>query len=253
MTRRLLPTLCLIVLTLAPLLSSCGASPTATAATATAAPAQQPTSSAPSPSKVPPTATMIPPTATPPGPTVGGTLVIGLTSEPDTLDVQKSAMTPMELVMAQVGATLIARDPATGKLVPYLAESWTISSDGLTMDFWLRKGIKFHNGSPVTAQDYAWTLNRAIDPATRSLGTGAMLTALASAEAVDDSHLRLTLKTPSFPLLGSLAFVGYCSVLPKAAVEKLGDQFGRQPIGAGPFQFKEWKTGDKIVLERNPD
>jgi len=184
---------------------------------------------------------------------VGGTLIIAASTEPDTLDVHKSGMGIMSTIMSKIGASLVAQDPFTGEYVPYLAESWDISEDGLTWDFTLKKGVKFHDGTPLTAQDYAWSFNRATDPATQSPVTAFMLSYLASAEALDDYTLRLNLKSPSFPLMSSLSEIAYCSPLPQAAVEELGDQFGRQPISVGPWKFKEWKTGEKIVLERNPD
>jgi len=150
--------------------------------------------------------------------------------------------------MSFIGATLVAKD-AKGEYLPYLAEGWEISDDGLTWDFTIKKGIKFHNGAPLTAQDYAWTFQRALDEAKL---IKPMIASISSAEALDDYTLRLNLKQPFFPLLNSLA---YHALMPlsKAAVEEAGEQYGRQPISVGPYKFKEWKTGEKIVLERNPD
>ena len=185
------------------------------------------------------------------GPVAGGKFVYAMSFEPGSLDPHKSG--DAFTVCQFIGASLVARHPESGEYVPYLAESWTKSPDGLTYEFKLRKDVKFHDGTPLTAQDYAYTFMRAIDPATKSPTAGQTLVGLKSAEAVDDYTLRLNMAMPNSVLMDSLSNTCYLQALPKAAVEKMGDDFGRNPIGAGPFKFKEWATGDKIVLERNPD
>ncbi|MFZ5918220.1 MAG: ABC transporter substrate-binding protein [Chloroflexota bacterium] len=184
-------------------------------------------------------------------PAVGGTLVYGLAEEPDTLDVHKSGR--LFIPCQFFGAGLIARHPNTGELVPYLAESWTVGPGGMSYEFKLREDVTFHDGTPLTAQDYAYTFNRAIDPETKSPTAGQTLVGLAGAEAVDDRTLVLTMGMPNSVLLDSMANTCYLQPIPQAAVEEMGDDFGRNPIGVGPFKFKEWVTGEKIVLERNPD
>jgi len=194
-------------------------------------------------------------TATPevtPAPAVGGKLVYALPAEPDTLDVHKSSGLVMENVMQYVGASLVAKDPLTGDLVPYLAESWTVAEDGLTYELILRKDVKFHDGTPLTAHEYAWTFQRALDPTTKSPVAGTMLTGVVSAEAVDDYTLRLKLAWPNYPLLESLLQI-FLQPLNPTYVEQMGDAYGRHPMSVGPYVFKEWQTGEKIVLERNPD
>jgi len=79
------------------------------------------------------------------------------------------------------------------------------------------------------------------------------LGAVASAEALDDYTLQLKLYIPYAPLLFSLSIAGYYQPLSQKAVEAAGDDYGRNPVGVGPYKLKEWKTGEKIVLERNPD
>jgi peptide/nickel transport system substrate-binding protein len=185
------------------------------------------------------------------GPVPGGKFLYAMSFEPDSLDPHKSG--DAFTVCQFIGASLVARHPETGEYVPYLAESWTKAPDGLTYEFKLRKDVKFHDGTPLTAQDYAYTFMRAIDPATKSPTAGQTLVGLKSAEAVDDYTLRLNMAMPNSVLMDSLSNTCYLQPLPKAAVEKMGDDFGRNPVGAGPFKFKEWATGEKIVLERNPD
>ncbi|MBX7236264.1 MAG: hypothetical protein K1X65_17905 [Caldilineales bacterium] len=220
----------LIIVLVAVLLAACGG------AQATPTPVPAPTS--------PPE-----PTA-PPQPAVGGKMVIALATEPTSLDVHRAS--DLYPVMQFVGASLLTKDPDSGEYLPYLATEWSVAEDGLSYEFKLRDDVKFHDGTPLTAQDYAYTFNRAIAQQPPSTA-GAVLLGLAQAEAVDDHTLKLTMAQPNSTLLDVLSRPTYHQPLPQAATEKLGDDFGRQPISVGPFKFKEWVTGEKIVLERNPD
>jgi peptide/nickel transport system substrate-binding protein len=182
-------------------------------------------------------------------PAVGGTLVVGWPEEPPTLDAHLAVDSAGPLTY--LGGTLVTIDPE-GEIVPYLAESWEISEDGLTWDFKLREDVKFHDGTPLTAHEYAWTFQRIKDPATKSMLASTFVGPLYAAEALDDYTLRLKLAYPHSALLIGLD-IPFLQPLSPAAVEEHGDQYGRHPVGVGPYMLKEWATGDKIVLERNPD
>lgn len=188
---------------------------------------------------------------TPPKPAVGGAWVYASDAEPDTLDVQKTVSGDTEFVMKLVGGAVLALDPVTGEFVPYLAESYTLSDDGLEWEIKFKEGIKWHDGTPLTAYDYAWTMERVL--ANPSPATGAITDGMASAEAVDDLTVLIHMDRPNSGMLFGLTSA-YMQPLPKDYIEKVGeDEYGRHPIGAGPFMFKEWKTGDRVILERNPD
>jgi peptide/nickel transport system substrate-binding protein len=189
-------------------------------------------------------------TAPPTGGKVGGTWTVAVTEEPDTLDAHKSTTALSDAILRYVGDPLIAKDP-TGKYVPGLAKSWSVSPNGLTWTFELKDGVKFHDGTPFDASAMKATFDRALDPATKSPIAGGLLGPVSGVEAKDPRTLVLTLKQPFSPLLDNLSDAGRLLPLsPKA----FGDAaFGRKPISTGPWKVAEWRSGDRIVLERNAD
>jgi peptide/nickel transport system substrate-binding protein len=200
---------------------------------------------------VPPTATPVPPTPTT-GPTVGGTMVIGIGADADTLDFQNSSSAIMDTICSYMGSSLVTIDP-TGKYVPYLAESWTISEDGKTWTFKLKHGVKFHDGNPMTAKDWVYTLDRGKDPNLKLIIGTSTFDVIVSYKAVDDYTFEFTLDAPSFPFAYTLSDAGRVTPISKAAVDKYGDQFGWNPVSVGPMMFKSKVTGDSYTLVRNPD
>ncbi|MBE9545979.1 MAG: peptide-binding protein [Proteobacteria bacterium] len=136
-------------------------------------------------------------------------------------------------------------------IVGDLAKSWDISEDGLTFTFHLRKGVKWHDGRPFTAADVLFTYKVTIDPETPTAYSGDFLK-VKKAEAVDPYTFRVTYNTPFAPALTSWS----ASILPRHLLEGKDitkTKLSRHPIGTGPYMFREWKTGQKIVLISNPD
>lgn len=184
----------------------------------------------------------------------GGTIVIRLGGEPPTLDPQKTNDPLMWNALLYTGGSLVTRDPATGALGPGLATSWTVSADGLHYEFTLRDDVRFHNGDPLTADDYAFTFNRAIDPATQSPVSGTILQGLAAASAPDATTLVLDLSSPNAALLLNLSDPVFAMPLDRAYVESVSaEELARAPIGVGPYRVAEWDAGNRIVLTRNAD
>lgn len=183
----------------------------------------------------------------------GGTITIGYQAEPDTLDPQKTALSAGNFVGGFLGGGLVVQDPYTFELKPHLAESYKISEDGKTWTFKLRQGVKFHDGTPLTASSFKQSMERAMDPKTASPLSGQELTAIKSISAPDDSTLILQLSQPSAPLLSALAYGGYQQPVAMEALKKYGNDFGRNPVGVGPWKFESWKTGESITLTRNED
>jgi oligopeptide transport system substrate-binding protein len=148
---------------------------------------------------------------------------------------------------------------------PAIAHSWTISEDGLLYTFYLRDDVYFHDnesfaegkGRKVTASDFVYSFSRITDPGLNSPGLWVMNPLARRAdgslwlEAPSDTVLTIRLKEPFPPMMGLLC-MQYCSVIPHEAVRFYGQVFRQNPVGTGPFYFKHWKEGVKLVLRKNP-
>jgi peptide/nickel transport system substrate-binding protein len=136
-------------------------------------------------------------------------------------------------------------------IVGDLAESWDISKDGLVITFRLRKGVRWHDGQPFTAEDVLFTYRLTIDPKTPTAYAGDFLK-VKKAEVLDTLTFRVTYDKPFAPALMSWS----SAVMPRHLMEGKDvtkSPLARHPVGTGPYRFKEWKTGQKIVLVYNPD
>jgi peptide/nickel transport system substrate-binding protein len=131
-------------------------------------------------------------------------------------------------------------------LAPSLAESWTVSKDHLAYDFVLRKGVRFHNGEPLTAEDVKFSFERYRGAASKTLKER-----VAAVEVVDVDRVRFRLKQPWPDFLNFYATAtGAGWIVPKKYVEKVGDEgFKRAPIGAGPYRFVSFTPGVELVME----
>jgi len=136
-------------------------------------------------------------------------------------------------------------------IVGDLAESWDVSRDGLVITFHLRKGVTWHDGHPFTAADVLYTYQVTIDPKTPTPYAGDFLK-VKKAEVLDEHTFRVTYDKPFAPALMSWG----SAILPKhllAGKDITASPLSRHPIGTGPYIFKEWVPGQKIVLISNPD
>lgn len=132
------------------------------------------------------------------------------------------------------------------RVVPALAQSWTMSSDGKSYVFKLVAGATFHDGKPVEAADVVASLNRVLSKDIAS-PLASRLAAMEKASAVDAATIEVTLKEPSAPFLTALAGI---AIVPRA-FEASKDGLQRQPVGTGPFKFKEWQPNGFIELEKH--
>ena len=154
--------------------------------------------------------------------------------------------------------------PGTTELIPDLAESYTVSDDGLAYTFKLRKGVKFHNGRTMTSADVKYSIERSVNPATQSPGQGFFAAikgfddlaagkakGLSGITVPDDDTVMIELSRPDATFLQVLA-INFAFVVPKEDVDKYGQDFGRNPVGTGGYKMTEWTLGQRVVFEKNP-
>lgn len=174
-------------------------------------------------------------------------VIVGLVLEPPHLDPTSNAAAAIdEVVYANLFEGLTRFGP-DGDILPALAESWDISEDGLTYRFALREGVTFHDGSAMTAEDVVFTLDRA--RADDSINAQKFLFAdIADVSAEDDMSVVVTLAQPNGNFLFNMAWGDAVIVAPESA-----ETNANNPVGTGPFRFADWRQGDSVVIERNPD
>ncbi len=197
-----------------------------------------------------PVATAAPATEAPPEPQVGGNLVFGHMQLASSLDANVWTAGNAARIMGQIYDPLVWQ-PEGGKFVPGLAEKWEISADGKSYTFYLRKDVKFHDGTAFDAAAVKFTFDRIVDPASKSLQKG-RLGPYGSSEVVDSHTVKVNLTEPYTPFMSALSETALSPASP-TAVKALGDKFAKYPVATGPFRVKTWQDDNTLVLERNPD
>lgn len=170
----------------------------------------------------------------------------------NTFDPGKSALVPEAYIIYGVFNGLLGFDPDMN-LKPELAESWGVADDG-SIQFKLRKDVKFHNGQAFSADDVAFTLERIMDPDFASPSRN-KLESIDRIEIVDPHTIKLHTKRPYVPLLSFLtnSRTG-TQIVPAKTVKEMGaDAFGKSPIGTGAYKLKQWTPGQNVLLVANPD
>ena len=190
-------------------------------------------------------------------PVQGDWIIQRIDSDIDTLNpVIGEAANGQWLSWNVINEGMLQMNNDTLKLEPCLAESWEISSDQLTYTFHLRHGVKWHDGTPFTADDVKFTYDRIQDPKVDGAPVRSYFTNIKSCEVLDPYTVRFVATERYFKTLEVLGT--YIVVLPRHVFET-GDPdfnkntFGRHPIGTGPYKFVRWDTGSQIVVERNDD
>ncbi len=188
-----------------------------------------------------------------------------LWSDPPTLDPHLTGDTTSAGVVTEVFSGLVTLDTDL-KLVPDIAESWTIEG-GTVYTFKLRPNAKFHNGKPVTAHDFKWSLERAAAPDTASPVADTYLNDILGAEkyfegeadeivgikVIDDHTLEITTDAAKAYFLAKLTYPT-ANVLDREVVEAGGRSWWiDNPVGTGPFKLSQYRIGERIVLERNEE
>ncbi|MCX7622734.1 MAG: ABC transporter substrate-binding protein [Thermomicrobium sp.] len=198
------------------------------------------------------------PTAVAPGETpapaspepASGRIVVGRSGDADSLDPHLTVSSLSWQVFTNIYDPLVSWN-ARLEVEGIVASAWEISDDARQYTFSLRDGIVFHEGTACDAEAVKFTFDRILDPQTGSPAI-AWIASLDTVEVVDRLTVRMRLKEPFAPFLGNLC-TGYFGIISPSAVRQYGTEFGKHPVGTGPWKFKEWRVGEEIVLERNPD
>lgn len=185
-------------------------------------------------------------------------------NDPSTLDPALISDVYGASVMQQMFDGLVSFDQ-TLAVTPSLAEFWRASRDGLTWTFTLRKGVRFHHGRELTAEDVVYSLTRVIDPRINSGAADLFMNIRGAAEfrrgeasrvsglvALDRYTVQVSLSEASLPFVSVLA-VGQAKIVPRDLAERGAAAFGVNPVGTGPFRFEHWERGREIVLTANRD
>jgi peptide/nickel transport system substrate-binding protein len=153
-----------------------------------------------------------------------------------------------------VGTYLVERlvyQGTDGKPQPWLAERWSFSDDAKQITFTLRPGIKFHDGTDLDAAAVKFHFDSILDPA-RASPVRPIISALESVDALDPLTVRFNFSRPFAPFMNLIGGGAY-GINSPTAVQRLGRQYGRRPVGSGPYRFVSWSPGSEIVFERNPN
>jgi peptide/nickel transport system substrate-binding protein len=178
------------------------------------------------------------------------TLVYASDSEPENISPYHNDLREGVVLARLAWDNLIYRDPDTGEYKPMLAQSWK-QVDDTTIDFTLRQDVKFHDGTPMTADDVVFTLNWVVSPDSKVV-TVQNVDWIASAEKLGDYQVRLHMKKPFPPALEYLS--NAVPIFPKAYFEKVGlAGFAKQPIGTGPYKVVSVTPGVGVTMVRNDD
>jgi peptide/nickel transport system substrate-binding protein len=191
---------------------------------------------------------------TPETPRRGGVLLAVIGADPPSLDPhQESTFANIQLV-APLYSLLVQIDPYHyPKIIGDVATEWKISPDGLTYTFKIRQGIRFHDGSPLTAADVKATYDKIVFPAPGVASTRKnAYTAVEQIDAPDPATVVFKLKFPSASLLSNLASP-WNVIYPKKYLDKDPNYFKTNAVGSGPFKFKSYTRGATFEGERNPD
>ena len=186
-----------------------------------------------------------------------------LWADPPTLDPHLTTDTTSSGVVVEIFSGLVTLNTDL-QLVPDIAERWEISDDGTVYTFYLREEAKFHDGKYITASDFKWSIERAVSPATASpvadtyladiVGVNDALEGVtdkvSGVKVIDDLTLQITIDAPKAYFLAKLTYpTAY--VLDRENVEAGGRNWTDTPNGSGPFRLKEYRIGERIILERN--
>jgi peptide/nickel transport system substrate-binding protein len=183
-------------------------------------------------------------------PATGDAIIEGTIGEATTLIPILATDASSHAIAAQLYNGLVKYDKNLN-IVGDLAERFSVSPDGLQITFYLRRGVKWHDGFPFTSRDVLYTYRVIIDPRTPT-AYSEDFKQVKSVSALDDYTVRVSYASPFAPALASWG----TSILPAHLLEGKDitrSSLARRPVGTGPYRFREWVAGQKVVLDANPD
>lgn len=183
------------------------------------------------------------------GPKRGGNLIVAATADAPSLDPHVEGANLRSVRSVLLYETLVWVDESL-QTKPQLAEKWDVSNSGLTYTFYLRKGVKFHNGKEMDAEDVKYSYDRLRDEKTGSPGRGDF-GVVKSIDVVDKYTVKFELSKLNAAFLAAIGG-RYAAVVPKDIV-KTGTELKANAVGTGPFKLKEWSPKEKLVYERFAD
>lgn len=186
-----------------------------------------------------------------------GVLIVGQIAEPKSLDPAAVTAVNDFRILVNLYEGLLMYAPGTLEVAPALATAWEVSEDGTEYTFRLREGVTFHDGTPFNAEAVKFNFDRMLNEDHPYHDTGPFplaffFSAVQSTDVIDDMTVKFTLDAPYAPFLSNLAYPTGLMVSP-AAVKASGADYGRNPVGTGPFKFAEWRSNEAVVIERNTD
>jgi peptide/nickel transport system substrate-binding protein len=180
------------------------------------------------------------------------TLTIGHPLDIRSLDPRVTPRSADEFILYNVFDTLLNIDDQ-GRLVPGLANKWEVSDDSRSVTLYLRKDVRFHDGTPFNAEALKFTFDSIKDPKLGSLAATDSLGPYDRTEVLDEHTVRVIFAKPFAPFLNNATTVRLAPVSPSAA-QKMGNaQFAERPVGTGPFKVERWIPRDRVILVRNDD
>ncbi|RBI77488.1 ABC transporter substrate-binding protein [Roseovarius sp. TE539] len=184
-------------------------------------------------------------------------LIVGQIAEPKSLDPAAVTAVNDFRILVNLYEGLTRYKAGTLQPEPALATEWEISEDGTVYTFTLREGVTFHDGTPFNAEAVKFNFDRMLNEDHPYHDTGPFplsffFGSVEKTEVIDDMTVKFTLNAPYAPFLSNLAYPTGLIVSP-AAVKAHGEDVGRNPVGTGPFKFVEWKSNERVVVDRHED
>lgn len=178
------------------------------------------------------------------------TLTFATDQVPQCLDPAVSPQDVAALIGRNVFDSLVNMTP-DGKFHPWLADKWTVSTDGKTYTFSLKPGVTFSDGTPLNAAAVKASIDHIVDPETKSIYAARLISAYDDTTVVDDHTVKIKLKHPSTPFLQALS-TAYLGIQNPASLKTPGAACAK-PAGSGPFELTAWTRNVSLVLKRNPN